>query len=170
LVPEADLDAAWREYRAEVWVPDSSGATAFNEDGEGEAFAEEPLAGLNAYPLDAGVQKWSTKSSAEIIKMLGLPESGLPGCRRNKDGSLSREPLWHQWACVAEMINRSFTESGNMGVPTLLADEVGMGKTAQSIIFIQVLWHLKTLQDTNSNWPDTSGTDGIKKWPEFLGE
>jgi SNF2 family DNA or RNA helicase len=169
LVSDEVLDAAWREYRAEIWVPSESGASAFEHDRAEDEFTNEPVKAINAFPLDAGVAKWSKKSAAEIKEMLGIPERGLPGCRRNSDGTVLMEPMWHQWACVAEMIDRSFTEAGETGRPTLLADEVGMGKTAQSIVFIQVVWHLKTLQDTNPNWPETDGSDGIRKWPEFLG-
>ena len=49
------------------------------------------------------------------------------------------------------------------------ADEVGFGKTGQVIGFLQVLWHLKIMQDSNPEWPDTSGLDVAMKWPPFLG-
>ncbi|QRV82317.1 SNF2 family amino-terminal protein [Ceratobasidium sp. AG-Ba] len=169
LVPEADLDAAWKEYRAVIWVRSTvSDSNAYDQD-DG-AFADGLLAGMNAFPLDAGVRRWSGVSVEEIKRQLLIRDSGLPGSRRNEDGSFVREPMWHQWASVAEIIDRTFTEEeGIVGRPTLLADVVGMGKTAQGIIALQVLWHLKTLQDSNPDWPETPTSDGIRKWPELLG-
>jgi hypothetical protein len=170
-VSEADLDAAWMAYRAEIWAPSSSKVAKFQADGSGEeALTESPLAGMNAFPLNAGVQRWSSKSVDEIKMMLGIPSSGLPGCAKDENGKPYCEPMWHQWASVIEMIDRSFTEDGQEGRPTLLADEVGMGKTVQVIIYLQLLWHLKTLQDSNPDWPSTEGTDVNMKWPPFLGK
>jgi SNF2 family DNA or RNA helicase len=170
LVSQADLDAAWMEYRAEIWAPRPSTALEFQADDSMDAFADRPLAGMNSFPLNAGVERWSSRSVDEIKEMLGIPASGLPGCARDANGDPVSEPMWHQWASVIEMIDRTFTMDGEDGRPTLLADEVGMGKTVQVIVYLQVLWHLKTMQDSNANWPSTSGGDAIMRWPPFLGK
>jgi hypothetical protein len=132
LVSDEVLDAAWREYRAEIWVPSKSGVSAFRHDRGEDELTDEPVKAINAFLLDAGIAKWSKKSVAMIKEMLRIPEQGLPRCRRKANSTVLMELMWHQWACVAEMIDRSFTKPDEMGWPTLLADEVGMGKTAQN--------------------------------------
>ncbi|EUC56996.1 SNF2 family amino-terminal protein, partial [Rhizoctonia solani AG-3 Rhs1AP] len=75
----------------------------------------------------------------------------------------------HQLAGVAEMVVRCFTEADGdtTARPSLLADAVGLGKTAQIIGVIQTLWHLKAIQDSNPHWPDEP--DDVKaKWPPYL--
>ncbi|KAG8719890.1 hypothetical protein FRC08_001754 [Ceratobasidium sp. 394] len=171
VVSDEDLNTVWMEYRAELWVPKPARtAGAENVEEDEEAFTDRPLAALNAFPLNAGVERWMSTSSVQIQEMLGIPKGGLPGANRDENGRPTMHLMWHQWASVAEMIDRTFTLEGEPGRPTLLADEVGMGKTAQVIGYLQVLWHLKALQDANTQWPSTTAADGIVKWPEFLGD
>lgn len=170
LVSDEDLDTAWRDYRAEIWVPTISGTDVVEQDVTSDGLSEGPLAGINAFPLHPGLQRTAKMSTADIKKMLLVPEAGLPGSRRSSDGSVSMEAMWHQWTGAAEMLNGTFVERGGVGRPSVVADEVGMGKTAQGILYIQLMWHLKSLQDSNPNWPNTEPTDGIAKWPAFLGE
>ncbi|KAG9086419.1 hypothetical protein FS749_003661 [Ceratobasidium sp. UAMH 11750] len=171
VVSDEDLNTVWMEYRAELWVPKPARtAGAENVEEDEEAFTDRPLAALNAFPLNAGVERWMSTSSVQIQEMLGIPKGGLPGGNRDENGRPTMHLMWHQWASVAEMIDRTFTLEGEPGRPTLLADEVGMGKTAQVIGYLQVLWHLKTLQDANKEWPSTTAADGIVKWPEYLGD
>ncbi|EUC56386.1 SNF2 family amino-terminal protein, partial [Rhizoctonia solani AG-3 Rhs1AP] len=171
LVSEVDLDYIWQQYRAAIWVP-APPINIVDEDEDPDQLTDGPVKGLNDFTLDAGVRKWAKVSMSEIKKMLLIPDSGLPGTRLETDGTPTRTGLWHQYVGALEMIDRSFTaEEGESGNPSLIADEVGMGKTAQSILFFQMLWHLKWLQDSNPNWPNIDeGEDRIRKWPEFLGK
>ncbi|KAG8699862.1 hypothetical protein FRC11_013416, partial [Ceratobasidium sp. 423] len=171
LVSEEELDSIWREYRAAIWVP-APPRDIVDDDDDGEQLTTGPVNGVNDFTLDAGVERWAKVSIAEIKKMLLIPDSGLPGTRLKADGTASITPLWHQWVAAMEMIDRSFTTTlGESGTPTLVADEVGMGKTVQSILYLQIIWHLKWLQDSNPSWPGIdNGNDQIKKWLAFLGE
>jgi hypothetical protein len=172
LVSDEELDCIWREYRASIWVPAPLQASLVDDDEDQGQLAQGPMRGLNDFPLDAGVERWGALSADEIKAMFLIPAGGLPGTRLTDDGTPTHVPMWHQWVGVIEMIDRSFTSQlGVPGRPTLVADEVGMGKTAQGILFVQVLWHLKWLQDSNPVWPDIdSSKDSIRKWPPFLGQ
>ncbi|KAG9093689.1 hypothetical protein FRC06_011413 [Ceratobasidium sp. 370] len=170
LLSDEDLNQSWAEYQQALWTPAPSEAGPFDIDFDSDEQAEGPLPGLNDFGPDAGVGHWGKVSTSEIKKMLLIPASGLPGMRLKDDGSPMMEPMRHQWVALLEMVDRSFAKPGALGRPTLLADEVGMGKTALGIMFIQALWHLKALQDGNPKWPETHSSDGLKKWPLFLGE
>ncbi|CAE6491806.1 unnamed protein product [Rhizoctonia solani] len=172
LVSEADLDAAWISYQETVWVPPISPSSAEqrNDPSDNDELTDNPLAGLNAFPQDAGVDKWKTLSVEDIETSLGVPASGLPGAALGPDGTPALRPSWSQWVAILEMANRSFTKDGELGTPTLLADEVGFGKTGEVIGYIQLLWHLKIMQDSNPTWPNTDGFDIVMKWPPVFGE
>ncbi|CAE6489468.1 unnamed protein product [Rhizoctonia solani] len=172
LVPEADLDAAWIGYQEVLWVPPMmpSAAEQRNDPTDHDEPTESLPFGLNVFPQDVGVEKWRALSTEEIEKALGIPFSGLPGSALSPDGKPALRLSWSQWVAILEMANRSFTHDGEVGTPTLLADEVGFGKTGQVIGFIQLLWHLKIMQDSNPAWPDTAGSDIVMKWPPVLGD
>ncbi|KAG9088422.1 hypothetical protein FRC06_002038 [Ceratobasidium sp. 370] len=171
VVSDKDLSTVWVEYRAEIWTPKLAREAGVEHDGVDEdGFTDRPLPAMNVFPINAGVERWLSTSSAEMQQMLGLPNTGLPGANRDENGPLVMHLMWHQWASVIEMIDRTFTLEGEPGRPMLLADEVGMGKTAQIIAYVQVIWHLKTMQDSNDQWPNTTATGGIVMWPAFLGE
>ncbi|KAG8702764.1 hypothetical protein FRC11_011212, partial [Ceratobasidium sp. 423] len=172
LVSEEDLDQIWREYRAAIWVP-APLAEMVDDDENHEQLTTGPVKGLNDFPPNAGVERWAKRTITEMRDMLLIPPLGLPGSRpQGEDDAPIGSYLWHQYVGAIEMIDRSFSdEIGVPGRPTLVADEVGMGKTAQSILFLQMIWHLKCLQDSNPKWPEIEGGDDrIKKWPAFLGK
>ncbi|KAG8714683.1 hypothetical protein FRC11_007533 [Ceratobasidium sp. 423] len=171
LISEEDLDYIWQEYQAVIWVP-APPEVIVNDDEDCENLTDKPVKGLNDFPLNAGVEHWSKVLIPEMKKMLLVLEAGLPGTRLEADSTPMCTPLWHQWVSVMEMVDQLFTATvGEPGKPTLVADEVGMGKTSQSILFLQILWHPKWPQDLNKDWLNIEqGEDHIRKWPMFLGE
>ncbi|EUC57671.1 hypothetical protein RSOL_229640, partial [Rhizoctonia solani AG-3 Rhs1AP] len=173
LVSEADLDAAWVGYQEVLWVPSISprDAEQHNDPVDGDELMDAPAIALNnAFPRDMGVEKWKKLSAEDIEKALGVPDSGLPGSALGPDGKPALKFSWSQWVAILEMADRSFTRDGQVGTPALLADEVGFGKTGQVIGFLQLLWHLKVMQDSNPAWPNTDGSEVAMKWPPLFGQ
>ncbi|CAE6502080.1 unnamed protein product [Rhizoctonia solani] len=173
LVSSADLDAAWMAYQMAIWDPRIVSMTdvepALETTRDDEAFTEVPIDGVNDFPTDLGVSAWKGLTGEKFMKGFGIPSSGLPGSRLGDDGRPAMSHMEHQYAGIAEMAVRSFTEAdGDVGaLPTLLADAVGLGKTAQVIGLIQLIWHLKTIQDSNPHWPEEPESVKVK-WPPFL--
>ncbi|KAG8689772.1 hypothetical protein FRC11_000687 [Ceratobasidium sp. 423] len=119
---------------------------------------------------DAGVGEYANRSTDRIKADLGIMDDTLPGRPNGEDGKPPPEPTWPQWVGISRMVERAFTENlGEEGDPTLLADQVGMGKTIEVIVFIQILWQLRALQQANSNWPETGDDEKGIKWPKVLG-
>ncbi|EUC56409.1 helicase carboxy-terminal domain protein, partial [Rhizoctonia solani AG-3 Rhs1AP] len=173
LVKAGDLDAAWIAYQHAIRDPllttiaDVERGRDILEDED--AFTDGPLEGLNSFPTDLGVSAWKDLTEQGFKQGFGIPECGLPGSRLGEDGRPIMKHMEHQYAGIAEITKRCFTEAGGdlTALPTLLADAVGLGKTAQAIGVIQMIWHLKAIQDSNPDWPEEPSS--IKdKWPAFL--
>jgi hypothetical protein len=57
-------------------------------------------------------------------------------------------PFWHQLAGICTVLAHSFTHSiGVPGTPTMLCDEVGLGKTTQILGVIQMIAHMHHQQE-----------------------
>ncbi|KAG8762379.1 hypothetical protein FRC12_009068 [Ceratobasidium sp. 428] len=160
-----DLDRAWNEYQTMIWTAHASDVPLEDEEG-GEAGLggeeEEEAAAATAYNMgwqaDAGVERWKKEKYEDIWGTLGLGKE-LPG--QKKDG---KKASWQQLVAAAEIIDRAMVEDGKpCGNSTLLADDVGMGKTGTAILVIQLLWHLIALQ----NPPEG---EEKKPWPKMLGK
>ncbi|KAF8751637.1 hypothetical protein RHS01_08280 [Rhizoctonia solani] len=115
--------------------------------------ANEPT---KAQPLgeDDEPDLWS--AGYGLFNLIGVTGANIFGRNQNLDLS----GMWHQWVAVVKMVKRSFTNKiGKKGNPTLLANQVGLGKTVITVLYIQVIWHLQALHEE---------LDWHKKWPKVL--
>lgn len=161
-VSDEEMDAIWQEYRDYIFSPPHDTPVLEDEAPEDES---EPLKTFNRhlFEKDAGVQELVGNSEPDLIKGMGL-RHGLPGRAEDENGKPLIEPSWHQWISAIAVIVNAFR-----GLPTLNADEVGLGKTIGVITVIQMLWHLIVLQQAPS-WPNTDNDEAGYKWPKILGE
>ncbi|KAF8597151.1 hypothetical protein BDV93DRAFT_562595 [Ceratobasidium sp. AG-I] len=158
---DGEMDSIWQEYRDYIFSPTRDVVVledAAPEDESGPLKTFDP----HLFEKDAGVQEFVGYSEAELIKGMGL-QAGLPGRAEDENGKPMIEPSWHQWVSAVAAIVNAFR-----GMPTLNADEVGLGKTIGVITVIQMLWHLIVLQQAPS-WPNTEDDEQGFKWPKLLG-
>lgn len=167
MVREEEMDQIMQEYAAllrarqalDIDVPPD--APAADEHALDDNFMGYNLAS------DSGVTRWATKTLEEIYDLVGVENGHIIG----RPELFEKAAMWHQWVAVIEMVKRTFTnELGKKGTPTLLADQVGLGKTITTILYLQVIWHLQVLQTTNPNWPEVGDDPGHKFWPALLGK
>lgn len=108
---------------------------------------------LGEFPTDAGMHKYGDKMADWVLDKFLLPESRLFPCQR-----VGFKPKWHQIVGGAEAVDRAFTGDNTRGDPTLLADQVGMGKTSQVLLIWQFLCQLRILQQKEGGpWPSVLG-------------
>jgi hypothetical protein len=98
---------------------------------------------------DLGVDEFAQTPMIELLRLLGISNAGtLP---------LASEHFkmqWHQLVGIATMLKRMFTANlGDIPYPTLLCDEVGVGKTPQILGIICMLVHCIELQDSGKPLP-----------------
>ncbi|KAG9095201.1 hypothetical protein FRC06_010039, partial [Ceratobasidium sp. 370] len=98
---------------------------------------------------DLGVDEFVQTHLGELIRLLGIGGTGtLPMA------SEELKTKWHQIVGIATMLKRMFTTNiGDAPCPTLLCDDVGLGKTAQILGTICMLVHCIELQDTGRDLP-----------------
>jgi hypothetical protein len=104
---------------------------------------------------DIGIQHMIAKSSHELLHLLGLNVDngqypfGEPGGTKDGNGEMKEKicPKWHQLVGTAVMLERMFTDRPRIcGDPSMLCDDVGLGKTLQIIGTISMLVHIIELQ------------------------
>jgi hypothetical protein len=115
---------------------------------------------------DTGAKQWAGLTPDAVRKALCLNKDGVLPITRRVDDKPAITPTWHQLVGGACFLDRSFPRRGTQGTPVMLADQVGMGKTLQVVVFLQLLMHIAELQKTNLALPE--GQKG--RWPSFLGE
>jgi hypothetical protein len=117
---------------------------------------------------DLGVAKFAQCSVEELVHLLGLSVPrypyGEPGSTGD-DGKPKKPmmtPKWHQLVGTAAMIEGMFTNAvGQPPRPTLLCDDVGLGKTAQIIGTISMLVHLIELQTKQKPMPPLLASESL---------
>ncbi|KAG8737755.1 hypothetical protein FRC10_007832 [Ceratobasidium sp. 414] len=128
---------------------------------------------------DLGVAEFTNLPSQEVLGLLGLAQA-----KRLPFASDSMEMKWHQLVGVAAMIKAMFTSTLAMPPrPTLLCDDVGLGKTVQIIGIVSMLVHLieveqpSKAQTGNTPWPPLitdsgnlffAGRDNIPRLPVII--
>ncbi|KAG8711805.1 hypothetical protein FRC08_015403 [Ceratobasidium sp. 394] len=122
---------------------------------------------------DLGVDEFARAQLSELIRLLGIGNTGaLP---------MASEELrtkWHQLVGIATMLKRMFTINlGDAPCPSLLCDDVGLGKTAQILGTICMLVHCIELQDagrdlppliSESSQPYFAGLERIERRPSMI--
>jgi len=110
---------------------------------------------------DMGVTAYKDKTYEELSTLLGFPEGRPPlfSKFRSKDTTINSwddpvesskwtqggeglQPLtlkWHQLCGVASMVDKMFVQEQDSGTNVCLADDVGLGKSAQIMAFIAFL-------------------------------
>ncbi|KAG8689469.1 hypothetical protein FRC11_002417, partial [Ceratobasidium sp. 423] len=108
---------------------------------------------------DIGVTQFLKQDLVEMQRLLGLKDR-FPlgeGGVKDSNGHVLKEridPRRHQYVGVAATLLRMFVdEVGSPGLPTLLCDDVGLGKTLQIIGVISMLVHIIELQSRNEPLP-----------------
>jgi hypothetical protein len=115
---------------------------------------------------DIGVAEFKSKSTLEMLQLLSLniqtgqfPFGRPASTVTTDDGTLVEDsppakPHWHQLVGTARMLQGFFTkELGQKPEPTLLCDDVGVGKTMQIIGTISMLAHIIELQRQGKTLP-----------------
>jgi len=136
-----------------------------------------PVPPLNFdHPLDlewsSGVEEFDKTSTGELWKAIGLPNETLPYFNTRQDplgmhdpwetddrpwfrNELNTEPFqprWHQLVGILKMLQRAF-----VGLPILLMDEVGLGKTLQVTAVFAVLSYYRDFYSKNKCFPGAFG-------------
>ncbi|KAG8688477.1 hypothetical protein FRC11_005391, partial [Ceratobasidium sp. 423] len=136
-------------------------------DSDPDTIAVDLLQGTGS--SDLGVDEFAQAPTAELLRLLGLIKTGtLPLASEHLKGRR------HQYLAEVIMLKRMFTLSlGDAPMPTLLCDDVGLGKTAQIIGVISMLVHCYELQQAGKPLPPfvvESGTPyfaGLEKIPQL---
>ncbi|KAG9077572.1 hypothetical protein FRC06_008830, partial [Ceratobasidium sp. 370] len=109
---------------------------------------------------DLGVAEFSNMPNQELLRMLGLTQA-----KRLPFASDRMEMKWHQLVGVAAMTKAMFTPTLAMPPrPTLLCDDVGLGKTVQIIGTISTLVHLIEIEQ-----PSGAHTEKTP-WPPLIAD
>ncbi|CEL53169.1 putative ATP-dependent helicase C17A2,12 OS=Schizosaccharomyces pombe (strain 972 / ATCC 24843) GN=SPAC17A2.12 PE=3 SV=1 [Rhizoctonia solani AG-1 IB] len=110
---------------------------------------------------DLGVGHLKDLSTAEIWARMGLPgatqfpfaepgsSSTSPSQSESDEGAKQAAiPYWHQAVGVQAVVERAFTKHiGDKGQPSLLCDEVGLGKTIQIVGIVSLVRHYYEQQE-----------------------
>jgi hypothetical protein len=97
---------------------------------------------------DLGVAEFSNIQTEELRKLMGLATDQFPYGEPGSDGKPKVVPRWHQLVGTAAMLKAMYTkELGDAPSPSLLCDDVGLGKTIELVGTISMLTHLIELQD-----------------------
>ncbi|KAG9102129.1 hypothetical protein FS749_015712 [Ceratobasidium sp. UAMH 11750] len=150
LPEEAEMTAAFQYYMEEYCNSLCS---------DPDALVPPPLEfnpiDLTADETDIGVDRFKDWPTEKTWANLGLPGAtqfpfAEPGAPPRKPGEAARAkilPKWHQIVGVNAILEGAFTKDlGDCSRPTLLCDDVGLGKTLQIIGVISMLAHLREQQ------------------------
>ncbi|CUA74686.1 SNF2-related protein [Rhizoctonia solani] len=98
---------------------------------------------------DLGVDEFAQTPTVELLRLMGIEKAGaLPLT------SACLKILWHQLVAIVIMLKRMFTlRLDDTPDPTLLCDDVGLGKTAQMLGIICMLVHCIELQRAGKQLP-----------------
>ncbi|KAG1737029.1 P-loop containing nucleoside triphosphate hydrolase protein [Suillus lakei] len=165
LASEKDITllAASIQEQLKFCDPDAETADSvpeFNPDGEDTCDFE----------WSEGVEEFKDMSEDDLWTLLGIPEQRLPFFNALQDPYGNHDPWtdegeewlkdsgerlalrWHQLVGVAKMVQNAFA-----GVPILLMDEVGLGKTIQITALIAVLAFYREYYMTHRRFPGKIG-------------
>ncbi|KAF8597007.1 hypothetical protein BDV93DRAFT_513682 [Ceratobasidium sp. AG-I] len=109
---------------------------------------------------DIGVAHYASTTAKELFHLLGLASDQLPFAEPGTagvDGKPDKPrfiPRWHQLVGIIVILERMFTATkGGSPLPTLLCDDVGLGKTVMTIGVVCMLIHIIELQKQNRPLP-----------------
>ncbi|QRW12372.1 Helicase conserved C-terminal domain [Ceratobasidium sp. AG-Ba] len=97
---------------------------------------------------DIGMENYDGKSDLEIWANLGLPgATQFPFAHPGDENRKPVRPMRHQLAGTASILSRVFTRPSESAAPTLLCDDVGLGKTYQILAAMKMIAHWRELQE-----------------------
>ncbi|QRW14226.1 SNF2 family amino-terminal protein [Ceratobasidium sp. AG-Ba] len=97
---------------------------------------------------DIGMENYDGKSDLEIWANLGLPgATQFPLAHPGDENRKPVQPMRHQLAGTALILSRVFTRPSESAAPTLLCDDVGLGKTYQILAAMKMIAHWRELQE-----------------------
>ncbi|KAG8711489.1 hypothetical protein FRC08_015832 [Ceratobasidium sp. 394] len=102
---------------------------------------------------DIGMDELASLTPEELWTSLGLPgASQFPFAEPGGPTKQPARPRWHQVAGVLAILKRAFTgELGQSACPTMLCDDVGLGKTLQIIGTISTIAHMREQQERRAD-------------------
>jgi hypothetical protein len=120
-----------------------------------------------------GVDDYRNKSTDELWAILGFHDKHIPSVSRRRDIDGNRDPWdeqnrewfqnqtntipfgprWHQLVGVIKMLENVFR-----GLPVLLMDEVGLGKTLQIACLFATLVYFRVYYTLHGKFPGAFGT------------
>jgi hypothetical protein len=103
---------------------------------------------------DIGCREYANIPREELCRLLGMVNGAVPfgeqGGPSAKEGQPEKErfvPRWHQLVANAVALEKFFTASeGDIPLPLMLCDDVGLGKTIEVLLMISSLSHIYHLQ------------------------
>jgi hypothetical protein len=168
LANEAEVTSTWAMFVDHFAAPENFESITLPE---GDPLADIDI--LDAEHTDIGVSKMKSKSEGELMNILGFRE-GRPAhwaklkCDdpaitsweagyetkyeltqegKPKDGMARLSLLWHQMVGIASMADKAWTLNETTSMPGfILADDVGVGKTAQVMGFIALVQQIWTIE------------------------
>ncbi|KAG8736724.1 hypothetical protein FRC10_009033, partial [Ceratobasidium sp. 414] len=104
---------------------------------------------------DVGMEELRDMSTEQLWASLGLPgATQFPFAKQGGAGGAGPRPKWHQIAGSLAILKGAFTAGlGQPARPTMLCDDVGLGKTLQIIGAISLIAHMREQQEQR---PDKS--------------
>ena len=102
---------------------------------------------------DIGMEIYSNMTHDELMAALSLGGAkSLPFGNVAGPESKPISPFWHQVAGICAILANAFTRrQGVSGNPTMLCDEVGLGKTIQILGVIQMIAHMHHQQESTQS-------------------
>jgi SNF2 family DNA or RNA helicase len=143
-----------------------------NADEESVPSAELDLDRPPVMEWSEGVEDYQTKNLSELWAILGFQDQHIPSLRRVQDPTGTHDPWikensewfkdpnntvpfgprWHQLVGVIKMLENAFN-----GLPVLLMDEVGLGKTLQIKSLFATLTYFREYYKVHSRFPGAFG-------------
>lgn len=98
---------------------------------------------------DIGMARFGAMTTEELWAKLGLPgAANFPFAALGDDTRPATVPRWHQIIGALVIISHAFTEEeGEPALPTLICDDVGLGKTLQIVVAVCMITHLREQQE-----------------------
>lgn len=102
---------------------------------------------------DLGMDRFRGMKTEELWARLGLPgATNFPFAALGDGTTPAIVPKWHQIVGASVILSNAFTaEAGMPALPTLICDDVGLGKTLQIVEAACMIVHMREQQENHPN-------------------